>query len=60
MDHVQMVVAGVALPEGDFGWMFLNDVPSDSILTKFTREELIEQNNETFTHVAVVEIFVTV
>ena len=55
-----MMIAGVVLPEGDFGRMFLNNVPIDSILTKFSREELIEKNNETLADITVVEIFVAI
>ena len=55
-----MMVTVIILPERDFGRMFFNSVPVDSLLTKFSREELIEKNDETLADITVVEIFVSV
>ena len=55
-----MMVTVIILPERDFGRMFFNSVPVDSLLTKFSREELIEKNDETLADITVVEIFVAV
>ena len=57
MDHVEVVVTRVVLPEGDCGRVLLYDVPADRVRAQLPREELIEENDETLADITVVKVF---